>query len=82
MELTGESPEQVLNLDFPKVESGVQIATVASGETLDPLAVEPGTYWLETGAILKNGPESMIKEIYTCLVEVRIKGVSVHLVML
>lgn len=81
VELEGDAPEQVLNFGFPKVETGVQIITVASGESLDPLTADQGVYWLETGATLKNGPQALIKEIYTCLVEVRIKGVSVHLVM-
>lgn len=67
-------PEQVLNFGFPKVESGVQIITVTSGETLDPLTIDPGTYWLEPGATLHNGPASMVVEIYLCAVDVRIAG--------
>lgn len=79
--LEGDSPEQVLNFGFPKVESGVQIITVASGESLDPLAAAPGTYWLEPGATLHNGPASMVVEIYTCVVDVRITGKSVRLTL-
>lgn len=81
VELEGDSPEQVLNFGFPKVESCVQIITVASGETLDPLAAAPGTYWLEPGATLHNGPESLVVEIYTCVVDVRITGKSVRLIL-
>lgn len=81
VEITGDTPEQVINFGFPKVESGVQIITVASGESLDPLTAAPETYWLEPGATLDNGPASLVVEIYTCVVDVRITGKSVRLTL-
>lgn len=77
--LEGESPQQVLNFGFPKVESGIQVITIPTGETFDPLAAEPGIYWLETGATLLNGPVSTVVAIYTCVVEVRVKTSSIRL---
>ncbi|ELE9727862.1 prophage tail fiber N-terminal domain-containing protein [Enterobacter kobei] len=79
VELEGDSPEQVLNFGFPKVSGGMQIITIASGESFDPLEAEPGIYWLETGATLLNGPSSTLVSIYTCTVEVRVKTNSIRL---
>ncbi|NQF31050.1 prophage tail fiber N-terminal domain-containing protein [Enterobacter asburiae] len=79
VELEGDAPQQVLNFGFPKMESGMQVVTIASGEFFDPLEAEPGIYWLETGATLLNGPASTLVAIYTCAVEVRVKTNSIRL---
>lgn len=79
VELEGDAPKQVLNFGFPKVESGMQVVTVPSGDSFDPLEAEPGIYWLETGSTLLNGPVSTVVAIYTCAVEVRVKTNSVRL---
>ena len=57
----------------------MQVVTIASGESFDPLEAEPGIYWLETGATLLNGPASTLVAIYTCAVEVRVKTNSIRL---
>ena len=73
VEITGEAPEQVLNFGFPKIESGggMDVVTIPSGESFDPLMAEPGIYVLETGATLLHGPASGLVAIYTCAVMVR-----------
>lgn len=78
VEVTGDSPQQVLNFGFPKAGAG-EVTVIASGETFDPLSAEPGTYWLETGATLANAPGSTLIAIYTCAVEVRVKTNSIRL---
>ncbi|URO00951.1 hypothetical protein NB069_08820 [Leclercia adecarboxylata] len=58
---------------------GPTITHITSGQSLDPLTAAPGIYYLETGAILNNGPQSVITEMYIALVTVRVTGVSVNL---
>ena len=58
---------------------GVAITHIASGQSFDPLIAAPGVYYLDTGAILENGPSSIIAEMYIAVVTVRVTGVSVNL---
>ncbi|WP_329502726.1 prophage tail fiber N-terminal domain-containing protein [Klebsiella aerogenes] len=60
---------------------GATITIIPSGEILDPLTAEPGTYYLGVGAILHNGPGANLISIYTALVTVRIKGISANLIV-
>lgn len=67
---------------YPAVKTSENSVTIIpSGDVFDPLTAEPGIYYLGEGAILHNGPGSGIVEMYTALVSVRIKGVSVNLIV-
>lgn len=79
--ITGDAPEQILNLGLPKGDtgSGSSVTLVPSGQEIDPLTAAEGNYYLQPGAILRNGPAS-VSAMFNALVTIRIQGVSVNLI--
>lgn len=57
----------------------IDIINVESGEELDILIAEPGTYFFKEGSILKNGPTATVRYMYSARVTVYVKGESVSL---
>ena len=56
---------------------GPTLPHVPAGQTLAPLTASPGIYYLDVGAMLKNGPAAIIIDIYRAVVTVRVTGLSV-----
>lgn len=80
--ITGDAPNQTLNLSIPRGDPGQStvITQVLSGEELNPLTAGVGTYYLQPGAFLRNGPSSGVTSMFNALITVRIKGISINLI--
>lgn len=65
----------------PSSGGSTAITYITSGQTLNPLTAPAGIYYVEEGAILRNGPNGAATTLYNAMITVRIQGKSINAVI-